>query len=124
MDHDKIQLPQNLDVLIYKHNTVSYVAPIVAHALQYNISADGDSAEQALDQLVGLVTRHCRDALERGSNPVCLAEAYYWRGFGLGVRILENYYAGVDVRTSVRSLCELQDQSGIYDVEELVMPVT
>lgn len=141
----KIELPENLDVLVYVHlskEKEGYVGFFVAHAMQYNVSTDASSPEEAVDKLVHLVAKHCQDALARGSCPVSFAEGYYFKAFSLGEDILDNFYHRVRARIyppslkklgdwadtfayalrfmHVRSICSEQERSGEFDLRVLV----
>src|SRR4030042_3241290 len=122
-----IRLPENLDVIIYIHKTKGFVAPYVAHALQYNISADGESPKQALDSLIKLIIVHCEESLKRDFSPSNRSDQLLWDAYGLGDSISEHDYAKVKVRlaqgvefqitTEVRRVCNIQKKQDNLDFE-------
>jgi hypothetical protein len=129
-----ITLPKNLDVLLYlpSPDITKDTGLFVAIALQYNISAVGLSPEQVLEKLANIVSQHCAKALKLGINPVSISDLFYLAAFFMGVsmnEILADVCARASMQLSrclgqpsidVRSVCSLQEQTGLYDLGELV----
>ena len=134
LPRDQIKLPRHLDVLVHLPylDTPKGELYCVATALQYNVSAGGNSTEEALTSLVKLVIDHCNDSLDQGINPLSIANSYYLTAFAIATP-MPTLFAGVHGRVSVdlaryldspevevRSICEMQQTKHKFDIEDLV----
>jgi len=130
-----VHLPKCLDVLIHLPTSkeLKNSGVCLAHALEYNISTMGFSPAEALEKLVNLVIDHCERAIDKGINPIRIADQFYWAAFALGEPMADTY-AQVRTRVSkaliktfgspereveVRDVSNKQEESGKYDLQEL-----
>ena len=79
-------IPKSLDVLLHLPASEEERAKGVctAIALQYNVSVDGLSPEEAITDLVDLVIHHCSEAREMGIVPIRIADIHYLAAFMMG----------------------------------------
>jgi hypothetical protein len=123
---------KRLDVLVHiPAKKVRNMDPaFFAIALQCNLSALGETPEKAVEKVVRLTIDHLEFCRERKIDPLNLAEPYLLAVFHVGEPMTEAY-ADVCARLSqhamrvvqalspdIRSICRLQDETGVCDVRE------
>ena len=84
-----VELPDIIDVLVHLPNSreLRREGVVVAHAIQYNVSATATAIEEALSKLAGLIAQHCQVALSLQIHPINMAQEHYMKAFFLGVPV-------------------------------------
>ncbi|GAF92813.1 unnamed protein product [marine sediment metagenome] len=130
----KVKLPKHLDVLLHlpEDRMQKGILFCVATALQYNISATGSWPGEALEKVVQLVIDHCNESVERGITPISIAESAYLIAFAIASPLPDSYadvHARVELDLAryldcpdvwIRSICERQQRTKVYNMKELV----
>ena len=130
----QIELPHQLDVLVHLPSVGVQGDNVVcmAKALQYNLSAIGESPDEALEKITHLVIETCKDAAQMGINPRCLADPSYLAAFALATP-MPDMFAHFDARLTaelmmyldctsftVRTIANMQQKLGVYEMDAFV----
>ena len=129
---------RKLDILMYltQNPGSGDTDPYVARCLQFNISASGSNPNEAVNELLGLITRHCTYAISAGICPLAWAPIHFLQAYLLAVtlspvdpeplkdtvselsRILEISDSALDIE--VREIFSFQEQDEQFDLKALV----